>query len=349
MRIFMLAVVFLSLGVSIASKPSAQSWITREACTVTTEDLANVDETILTERNIVERSKATPYGVGKLWKITSPAGAVSHIWGTTHSSQTVALNLPDRVLALIEAAQFVAVEYDPTRRSRAELTADNAGADWFDFGPHVDLEAIPDHIENWIDLRLQALGGEPGVYRELAPAILAELLLGSPCEDFASGWLPIQDGRIAMLGMLAGAQIVGLEDTFDFRKRLDGPGGNEIATAIIASYGTYLDPKVYGENLALPFKLYLQGRVAEDELFDRTEIIAHLDAGQGRALYTIMDDYLIVERNQNFLEVALPLTEQGNAFIAFGSFHLPGETGLPAMFAAKGYNVERVWVAGEVR
>ena len=66
MRSLILAFVFLSLGVSIASEASAQSWITREACTVTTEDLANVDETILTECNIVEAPKTTPYGVGKL-------------------------------------------------------------------------------------------------------------------------------------------------------------------------------------------------------------------------------------------------------------------------------------------
>jgi uncharacterized protein YbaP (TraB family) len=119
----MLAFVFLSLRVSIASKASAQSSITREACTVTTEDLANVDETILTERNIVEASKTTPYGVGKLWKITSPAGAVSHIWGTIHSSQTIAVALPTEVIQLIETARVVAIENDPTSITRFELTA----------------------------------------------------------------------------------------------------------------------------------------------------------------------------------------------------------------------------------
>ena len=158
MRSFILTALFLCLAVPLAGKSSAQSWITRDACTVTSKDLATVDETILTERNIAERSKATPFGIGKLWKITSPAGAISHIWGTIHSSQTIALDLPEKVVALIEAAQIVAIEIDPTHITRAEITEEYSGIGVYQANLENGYSRIPSLIQSWIDSRLQAMG-----------------------------------------------------------------------------------------------------------------------------------------------------------------------------------------------
>jgi uncharacterized protein YbaP (TraB family) len=200
----------------------------------------------------------------------------------------------------------------------------------------------------WIDSRLQAIGFPEEGYRLLEHSYLAATLLSDACEDFSFGWLPIQDARIAMLAKLAGVPLLGLEHFDAILNRLRDDPTNQIAMSIIASYGAYLDPDIGKADLALTLKLYLEGRIGVLETMDRDSITRRIGERSGLEMYQTMDNYMIVERNRNFFDSALPQTESGGAFIAIGSFHLPGETGLPAMFAAQGYNVERVWVAGEV-
>ena len=57
---------------------------------------------------------------------------------------------------------------------------------------------------------------------------------------------------------------------------------------------------------------------------------------------TVIDEFqlrLIDERNIRMRDRALPLLEKGNAFIAVGALHLPGDNGLVALFREAGYTV----------
>jgi uncharacterized protein YbaP (TraB family) len=52
--------------------------------------------------------------------------------------------------------------------------------------------------------------------------------------------------------------------------------------------------------------------------------------------------YTLDERNATMLDRALPLIEGGNAFIAVGAAHLPGDQGLVELFRKSGYEVTPV-------
>ena len=54
-------------------------------------------------------------------------------------------------------------------------------------------------------------------------------------------------------------------------------------------------------------------------------------------------DSLLYRRNQRFAERLVPLLDQGSAFAAFGALHLYGPRGVPALLAARGYKLTRIY------
>ncbi len=55
-----------------------------------------------------------------------------------------------------------------------------------------------------------------------------------------------------------------------------------------------------------------------------------------------MQQDLVVKRNHTMVSRALGLLERGNAFIAVGALHLPGDDGLVELFGKAGYKLTPV-------
>ena len=79
----------------------------------------------------------------------------------------------------------------------------------------------------------------------------------------------------------------------------------------------------------------------------RKAAIEGLGQKRGAANWNRMHGYLVYERNRGFVTRAKRLLDQGDVFIAVGSFHLPGKDGLVAMLRVAGYRVERIVLPGE--
>jgi uncharacterized protein YbaP (TraB family) len=62
-----------------------------------------------------------------------------------------------------------------------------------------------------------------------------------------------------------------------------------------------------------------------------------------RAVGKKVMDQLLTARNRRMAERAEPYLKQGNAFIAVGALHLPGEQGVLAGLARRGYRVSVVY------
>jgi uncharacterized protein YbaP (TraB family) len=70
---------------------------------------------------------------------------------------------------------------------------------------------------------------------------------------------------------------------------------------------------------------------------------AVLPAGEDdSAGYAAFEEAMITARNRTMAAHAEPILDRGNAFIAVGALHLPGEKGLIELFRQDGYTVTAV-------
>lgn len=342
--------VFFALTTLMMAGPvSAQAWATRAVCDVPEPGIFETAFAPATAEELTEAARAIPNGVGRFWRLVSPEGAVSHLWGTMHSADRHVLDLPDLLEQRIAEARLLALEIDPILLTRAAFEAQFERGDWFRNGQHALLTetAINPRVLDWIRLRTEGLGWGADAPERLTPGGLAELLLSDPCNDFSGGVLPVQDGRIQMLAMIAGVPVKPLEDPDRIRLRLDAPGNEDFAVDFLNIYGGYLNPETTSQDRATNIALYLEGRIGMMLAWDHA-YMADLLGDQGAALARV-NRYLLDDRNRQFVDRSLEELTQGGVLIAVGSFHLPGEAGMIALLREAGYSVTRIPLPGEVR
>ena len=340
-----LAAIFVLL---IAAPVHAQAWATRDVCVV---DRAKVHEEVFAPVGYTEIQRASrkiENGVGKFWRITSPGGKVSHLWGTIHSNQPMLLDLPQKVEREIDAARVVALEMDYIPNTRREIFEHATRNRYRNRGePSFMSLGLPSELESWIRDRFVGIGWGHDGPDILTLEEVAGVLLWDVCNDFNDSTYPIQDSRIQMLGALAGASIVGLEPADAITNTLKDPDNLDLVEAMIATYGAYLNPEASPKETATYYALYLEGRLAEWMIWEHSYMDHLFPDGQGLDWLRRTDDYLLVKRNHDFLATALPELDEGGVFIAIGAFHLPGTEGMVTLLRNEGFTVERVVLPGE--
>ncbi|SMX38119.1 TraB/GumN family protein [Maliponia aquimaris] len=333
----------------LVTSASAQDWATREFCQPPRIEV--IDSVFDPEgrAELESRAAGIPNGVGRFWQVTGPDGAVSHLWGTMHSSHPSVLDLPDEVVATLTDARLIALEIDPTFPDRASHGRFMRGADVYRPAESTfrfaDL-GLPRDIERHISARLTALGWHETAIDDLTYGALTDLLLFDPCEDFTAGVLPTQDSYIQTLAHIEGIPVMALEPVNRLAKKLDQTGNEDLARAVIATYSVYLLPGSSRDSRAASFALYQQGRVGLMMAWDEAAVIGTLGA-EGPALYDRMNAYLVEERNIDFFKASVEALREGGVFLAVGNFHLPGETGLVAQLRNAGFEVTRIPLPGE--
>ncbi len=291
---------------------------------------------------------------GKFWRIEHPNGAVSHLWGTWHSSDLLILDLPEEVKRTIEAARLIALEVDFVQKSRPayRIAQDDpnrfrAPSDPFDFSDTGDgsIAGLNPKLSDWVRVRAIEMGWTEDAEMILSTAGLAEMMLADPCEDFTAGILPIQDDYIQLRGRLAGARILGLEEPGEFLADLtkDKTG---TAEAIIAVYAAYQKPVSTNAPRSAAFQLYREGRLGLLAAWDAAYLKDVLGNLGPKALEQT-DDYLLAFRNVRFVNRLDRQLSQGDVFVAIGAGHLPGPQGLVELLRKEGYTLTRIVLPGE--
>jgi len=335
----------------MAGPVAAQGWFTKEVCFVEDPTVFPDAFSPFSYEQIQKTAKTIPNGDGKLWRITSTNGQVSYLWGTIHSNDPTLLALPEQVEDAIKRARVVAVERDLKFPDRRMVKASNSEWEWrYHISGTPDFYSLdlPTDLRKWVESRFDSLGWDVGEVNLLRLSVIAEILLNDACNDF-NGWVyPIQDDRIQMLGDISGASTLGLEHRYDIRRRLEDGQSLKLNEALIAIYGAYLQPVDNNKGRSTFYALYLQGRIGEMMAWDSAYITDLFPDGQGRDWLTLSDEYLLAERNRNFVQSALDDLRTGGLFMAVGAFHLPGENGLVEMLRSEGFMVGRVPLPEEV-
>ena len=218
-------------------------------------------------------------------------------------------------------------------RERAEM-ANAADAALADLG-------LPDTVETWISARLQAVGWGSSSIHYLSLGGLSEILLWSPCDDFDAGVIPNQDSFIQTLARIENIPVLGLEPPDRLIRHLNHPDNHALARAMVAVYGSYLAPMENSDGFAAHITLYIQGKIATSMVMDQEWTLNAL-GNEGPALYERLNNYLLDQRNHDFITAAEAALQEGGLFMGVGAYHLPGHQGVVELLRTKGYQVDRV-------
>lgn len=279
-------------------------------------------------------AKGEANGNAVFWKIEKDGVAPSWLLGTMHMADARIARLDGARSKAFDAAHTVVVE---NIEALDQAQASAAMLQFKDMTLYTDGSTLADRLdENSLILLRQAVEarGVPfAMAQVMRPWLVATMVALPACElaEKRSG-KPVLDGLIAKRAKAEGKNLIGLETI-----------GEQ-----------------FGAMAALPESFHLEalketlkmGNLAEDVMETMKQLYLAGDIGMILPLtkavspksaasrdYDDFKEKLITSRNRHMAERALPYLEQGNAFIAVGALHLPGETGLVAAFQEAGYQV----------
>lgn len=277
-------------------------------------------------------------GEGLLWRVEKEGAAPSHLFGTIHITDERVTDLPAPVRDALAAARVVAVEsVEALDRTALEKQLDGYKALMF----FQDGRSLAEHLGAARRAALAAafasLGRDIEAFGAMKPWVVATALGAPACETARQEELAVVDQIVAAKAAAAGTPVVSLESVEEQLSAFDAIPLDLQAEYLMAAARLY--PRL--EDLfATMTALYVQRRIAMIEALSRR---LGYETGISPAGYAAFNDHLVDRRNAVMAARALPLIDEGAAFIAVGALHLPGDKGLVALLREKGYAVTRVY------
>ena len=254
------------------------------------------------------------------WEVEKE-GSVSYFMGTIHSSHPDVRNIPDPVMEALTQSRVFLPELDLSYENIGRMTAAA-----FNFGGEPWEERIPERLHSRLRSAAERVGLPEFMLRNLAFEMIPVFFALPPDEDF----FQVMDVRLYREAREREIDIVALE-TID--EQLAVFRNLENAT-IIELIEEALDEVEQGyPQYRRLIEAYASGR--ESVIL---EIIGELKE-KGTETYV---EALLDQRNQTMTERALPLLEEGGAFVAVGLAHLLGPGGMIELIQAHGYTVTRL-------
>jgi uncharacterized protein len=275
-------------------------------------------------------------GTGLLWRIDKDGIAPSWLYGTMHVTDPRVLDLPEGVQAAFDAADTLVIEATEILDQQAMAGALLSKPEYTMFTDDTTLRSlIAAEDLPMVEAELARRGMPLAALNRMKPWIVAALVAMPQCElDAKAAGAPILDQKLAEDALAAGKTLEGLETVDD----------------------------QFGAMASLPMQLHVDGLVATLALGERvddimeTMLAIYLDgetglfwpffraalpdaAGANGTGYADFEAVMVTTRNRNMAQNAEPLLEAGNAFIAVGALHLPGEEGLVELLRQRGYSV----------
>jgi len=262
---------------------------------------------------------------GLLWKIESPGTAPSYLFGTYHTNDPRITTLPCPVKNI----------FDNTASYTMEVIANGAG-----------IVSMAEAMFFKDGKTLKDVLGEP-LYQETLRAV------GASGSGTAGGINNMKPWAVmmALSAPRAGRGLfLDMALQYDATRRSKPTYGLETMQEQIAVFnGMSLDDQVVLLRDAVQnFQLTQDAMEELTQAYLKRDLSALLMLNEkfkpkDARVYSEMMDRLLVRRNANMAERMHVRLKEGNAFVAVGALHLPGETGLLRLLSAAGYHVTRVY------
>jgi len=276
------------------------------------------------------------FGQGVLWKVERDGSFPSYVFGTMHVNDRRVLDLPQPVYDAFLKARSASFEILLNNETESEIS----GRAIFTNGQTLDGVIGPDLYADVIEV-LEPYGITLHQARFIRPWGMIFVLGRSP-ERYRSGQQvsedPFLDQRLFQEAERLKKKVYALETVMEQVDVFDGLSKKQQKRMIRSLVEMHRQPK---ETAAAQQESMLQMYLDRDiaGILNYADEQNKLDP----ALAQVMVDRLLNKRNHTMVTRMQPRLKEGNAFIAVGAGHLPGDEGVLNLLYQQGYKITRIY------
>lgn len=262
---------------------------------------------------------------GLLWKVEGVASKPSYVFGTIHSEDSRVLSLPPPVQTAFDGASIFVMEANLDANAMLNM----ATAMMFGDGQTLQ-QAVGARIYAKASSAATAYGLPEFAIQSMKPWALA-MTLSMPKPQTGQ----FLDRVLMQHAQQQGKTVLGLETVDEQLSVLDRLSLKEQAIMLEDTLRLLPERERLFEQLHTLYLARDLGRIVK--LSDEQQARGNREVGK-----KVMEQ-LLATRNRRMAERAEPYLQQGNAFIAVGALHLPGNDGVLSLLAKRGYRVSVVY------
>lgn len=268
-------------------------------------------------------SKPVKYGKGILWKISRQGVSDSYLFGTIHVADQRILDLPAPVSRALDQSRVFVMEALPDLEQAATLS----GMMFFQDGDRLDKLVTAQVYTRTVDILKDYMIPEQVV------AIM------KPWAAYLTMNYPPQSGNVLDLELMTrasnkGSEIKGLE-TMEEQGEIFNKLPVNTQVRLLTDTACHYD--VVKNDFEEMKKFYLNRDTGG--LYNYNNRYSMTD----EALYQNLMNDLLTRRNHTMADRMQSILNQGNAFVAIGALHLPGDEGVLNLLYSRGYNISRIY------
>jgi uncharacterized protein len=279
----------------------------------------------------------TPNNEARLWKVEKEGLKPSYLFGTMHMTDPRVIDLTPEAKAAYEGVDTVVIEsIEILDEQKAAMTMlANPGLMMFDDQTTLTSLLSKEDAEK-LNKGLTARGVPLATVNKMRPWMLSAMIVLPACEQLRKkAGAPFLDLKLAQDAEAAGKTVDGLETIAEQLGAMNSVPMNLQMKGLVetVALGDKMD-----DVMETMIALYAEGQPGLIMPFMKTlapEGMSTMDEES----YGAFEEIVVTARNRVMAERGAQFLAKGNAFIAVGALHLPGEEGLVELFRKDGYKV----------
>ena len=257
---------------------------------------------------------------GLFWKLESPTGKTSYLFGTMHTDDNRVAEMTPNMLEAMKSVDTFMMEAEPTQDPSIFMMKDASL-------PSLLTQAEFDQVRDLAEFHVMHLGAA----MQMKPWLLAVIFdLPKPQTEFA------QDNLLLTKSEDFGKEIKGLESSQEHFSIMDAFSIEEQMVMLRAVLKR--TPEQKEADFERLMAAYLKGDSDKISALDEQITGGMLP----KEIWAKMRVKLLDERNVVMAQRAIPVANEKPIFIAVGASHLAGDSGLIAAFKKAGFKLSAV-------
>ena len=257
---------------------------------------------------------------GLFWKLESPTGVTSYLFGTIHTDDNRVADLSNNVLDAIKKTDTFLMEAEPNQDTTSLMLTDGNVAELLTSDEF-------DQVRELADFHVMHMGA----VMKMKPWLLAVIFdLPKPQTEFS------QDNLLMAKSVDFGKDVKGLETSVEHFSIMDNFSMDEQLVMLRAVLKR--TPEQKEADFERLLAAYLVGD--SDKL---TALDEQITGGMlPISIWSKMRKSLLDDRNLTMAKRAIPLALEKPVFVAVGASHLAGDNGLISAFKKAGFKLTAV-------